>query len=91
MGRELNAINKREGSKMKIDFLPGLRRPINCLQAAKLSSEIGVHVRTHMLVKTKWKDYSLKENEHIILEATMKVKVNHKIIFLFQFCHNASF
>ena len=91
LGRQLNAINKREGCKMKIDFLPGLSRPINCLQAAKLSSEVGVHVRTHMPLKTKWKDYNLKENEHIIPEAAMKVKVSHQIIFLFQFSHSASF
>ena len=70
---------------MKIDFLPGLSRPINYLQAAKLSSEVGVHMRTHMPLKTKWKDYSLKENEHIIPEAGQKVKVSHQIIFLFQF------
>ena len=85
LGHELNAINKREGSKMKIDFMPGLCRPINYVQAAKLSLEVGVHVRP------KWKDYSLKENEHIIPEDAMKVKVSHQIKSFFQLCHSTSF
>ena len=91
LGHELNAINKREGSKLKIDFVPGLWRPINYVQATKLSSEVGVHVRTHMPLKTKWKDYNLKENEHIIPEAAMKVKVSHQIKSFFQLCHSTSF
>ena len=80
MGRHLDCITIREGCKMKIDLLPGLSRPTDCLQAAKCSPEIGIHVRTHMSLKTKWKDYTLEENQHIIPEAAMKVKVNHQII-----------
>ena len=43
------------GSKMKVNFMEGANMPIDPLQEAKLSSEVGYQVRTKMPIKTKWK------------------------------------
>ena len=40
---------------MKVDFMEGENMPIDPLQAAKLSSEVGYQVKNNMPIKTKWK------------------------------------
>lgn len=84
MGYDLDAITKRDGSKMKIDFSEGVNRPVDPQHAAKLSSEVGMHVRKHMPLEPKWKNYNKKELSHIVPEAVNDIKVNHQTCIIFK-------
>ena len=54
---------KNGGNKMQIDFTAGLRRPKNPLHAAKLSSEVGMHIHSDkMPLAMHWKMYDQDEN-----------------------------
>ena len=58
MGHGLHEYTRRNGGiKMKIDFTPGVRRPKNYIHAAKLSSEVGIHIRAKMPLATHWTQY----------------------------------
>ncbi|KAM0839819.1 hypothetical protein ACQ4PT_060056 [Festuca glaucescens] len=57
------------GAKVQIDFTPGMRRPTDTVQAAKLISECGVHIRSKMPLATHWKQYVLSFNADIKLSS----------------------
>lgn len=63
---------------MQIDFTLGFKRPVDHVQAAKLSSQFGVHVRTGMPVATKWKEYGIKDTplQNVIPDAMKRVAVS---------------
>lgn len=70
MGHGLQDYAKRNGGmKMKIEFSAGRVRPLDPAQAAKLTSQCGIHVRKHMHVATHWKDYSKDGLDHHIPKA----------------------
>jgi hypothetical protein len=51
MGYGVHEWSRRNGgAKMPIDFTPGMRRPTDPVQAAKLSSECGIQIRSKMPV-----------------------------------------
>ena len=78
MGHGLEAYTKKHGgNKMRIDFTEGAKRPLDHVQAAKLSSQFGVHVRNKMLIATHWKEYEKgKELENVIPDALVTVAVS---------------
>ena len=47
MGKELDALSRGLGTKIKIDIAEGNRRPNAPMQAAKLASEAGISLRLH--------------------------------------------
>ena len=62
MGHGVHEWSRRNGgAKMQINFTPGMRRPTDPVQAAKLSSECGIHIRSKMPLATHWKQYGDKE------------------------------
>jgi hypothetical protein len=46
---------------MQIEFYDGARRPKNPVQAAKLSSACGIHIRSSMTLAKHWKEYNPKD------------------------------
>jgi hypothetical protein len=63
MGHGVHEWSRRNGgAKMPIDFTPGMRRPTDPVQAAKLSSECGIQIRSKMPLATHWKQYGDKES-----------------------------
>ena len=64
---------------MKVDFMEGANMPIDPLQAAKLSSEVGYQVGTKMPIKTKWKEYNVEGNQHFLPEFFNDLKVGHEM------------
>jgi hypothetical protein len=79
MGHGLDDYAKRNGGrKMKIDFSAGRVRPLDPVQAAKLASQCGVHVRSNIMhVATHWNDYSKEDLAHHIPKAIGHVAVRH--------------
>ncbi|CAM0948639.1 unnamed protein product [Alopecurus aequalis] len=70
MGHGIRDYAKRNGGrKMKIDFSAGRVRPLDPVQAAKLTSQCGIHVRSHMHVAKHWKDYNKEGLDHHIPKA----------------------
>lgn len=71
MGHGLDDYAKRNGGrKMKIDFSAGRVRHLDPVQAAKLSSQCGVHVRGNIMhVATHWNDYCKKGLDHHVPNA----------------------
>ena len=63
---------------MQIDFTTGVRRPKNLLHAAKLSSEVGMHIRSDkMPLATHWKLYDKdKSLQDAVPTAIKKVAVS---------------
>ena len=62
---------------MEIEFTTDVRRPINPVHAAKLSSECGVHIRTKMPIATHWKLYTKDDIlKHVIPDAIKSVAVS---------------
>jgi hypothetical protein len=47
MGKELDALSRLLGTKIKIDIAEGNRRPNAPMQAAKLASVAGISLRIH--------------------------------------------
>ena len=47
---------------MPIEFTEGAKRPKDLIQAAKLSSECGIHIRSKMPLAANWKEYSDKDS-----------------------------
>jgi hypothetical protein len=76
---------------MQIDFTPGMRRPTDPVQAAKLSSECGIHVRNNMPLATHWKQYCdkegrLKDTIHETLKSiTVSLLTSYSFSMLIQF------
>ena len=82
MGHGLQDYAKRNGGrKMKIDFSAGRVRPLDPVQAAKLTSQCGIHVRSHMHVATHWKDYNEEGLDHHIPKAIGHVAVRQFALF----------
>jgi hypothetical protein len=50
-------IRSHGGNKMKIEFTEGVRRPKDHIQAAKLSSKVGIQIRDKMPLVTNWTQY----------------------------------
>lgn len=79
MGHSLHEWTKKNGgNKMQIDFTAGVRRPKNPLHAAKLSSEVGIHIRSDkMPLATHWKLYDKdKSLQDAVPSAIKKVAVS---------------
>jgi hypothetical protein len=76
---------------MKIDFSAGRVRPLDPIQADKLASQCGIHVRSNVMhVATYWNDYSKESLERHIPNAIGHVVVRHfPSFFSFQFSHAA--
>ena len=74
---------------MQIDFTEGARRPKNPVQAAKLSSECGIHIRSSMPLATHWKQYNPKDGalKTVIPTAINTVAVSRLILTLTIFIH----
>jgi hypothetical protein len=74
---------------MKIDFSAGRVRPLDPVQAAKLASQCGIHVRSNIMhVATHWNDYSKEGLDHHIPNAIGHVAVRHfPLLFSFPFSH----
>ncbi|XP_066334624.1 uncharacterized protein [Miscanthus floridulus] len=66
MGKELDALNRGHGTKIKIDITEGNRRPEAPMQAAKLASEAGISLRLHTPIFPHWKEYKKKHNKHLV-------------------------
>ncbi|XP_071683901.1 uncharacterized protein [Lolium perenne] len=81
MGQGLDDYAKRNGGmKMKIDFSAGRVRPLDPVQAAKLASQCGVHVRSNIMhVATHWNDYSKEDLAHHIPKAIGHVAKNFEM------------
>jgi hypothetical protein len=79
MGHGIDDYAKRNGGrKMKIDFSAGRVRPLDPIQAAKLASQCGIHVRSNIMhVATHWNDYSKEGLDHHIPNAIGHVAVRH--------------
>ena len=85
-GHGLEVYARRNGgSKMPISFKDGLRRPTDPVQAAKLSTECGIHIRSKMPLATHRKDYYDKNSGlvHVIPEAISFVAVSTHTLLLF--------
>uniref|UniRef100_A0ACD5UB26 Uncharacterized protein n=1 Tax=Avena sativa TaxID=4498 RepID=A0ACD5UB26_AVESA len=81
MGHGLDDYAKRNGGrKMKIDFSAGRVRPLDPIQAAKLASQCGIHVRSNIMhVATHWNDYSKEGLERHIPNAIGHVAKNFEM------------
>ena len=78
MGHGLHEFTRRNGgNKMQIDFTAGVRRPKDYIQSAKLSSEVGIHIRAKMPLATHWTQYKKDETlTHVIPHAINTVAVS---------------
>ena len=79
---------------MRIEFTEGLHRPTDHVQASKLSSQFGVHVRNKMKLATHWNDYDEgKELGNVIQDAIVSVAVSphsyvaNPLLGLYEFMH----
>ena len=59
--------------------MEGGNMPIDPLQAAKLSSEVGYQVRNKDTRKTKWKEYNVPANKHMLPEVFDTLRVSHEL------------
>ena len=90
MGHGLHEYARRNGgSKLHIDFSEGAKRPKDPVQAAKLSSECGIHIRNKMPLATHWTQYSKdKSLKDVIPDAIKTVAVSrHASFFLINYLH----
>ncbi|KAK1609518.1 hypothetical protein QYE76_033191 [Lolium multiflorum] len=72
MGHGLHEYTRRHGgNKMPIEFTPGVRRPKDYVQSAKLSNDVGIHIREKMPLATHWTQYRK--------DATLKHVIPHAI------------
>lgn len=62
---------------MRIDFTAGKVRPTDPVQAAKLSSECGIHIRSRMHVARHWNDYAKSPLKHVIPHAIKDIAVGY--------------
>lgn len=62
MGHGLHEYTRRHGGlKMQIESYDGARRPKDPVQAAKLNSACGIHIRSSMPLAKHWKEYNPKD------------------------------
>ncbi|KAK1654032.1 hypothetical protein QYE76_071837 [Lolium multiflorum] len=75
MGHGLHEYTRRHGgNKMPIEFTPGVRRPKDYVQSAKLSNEVGIHIREKMPLATHWTQYKKDDTlKHVIPHAISTV------------------
>ncbi|KAK1611868.1 hypothetical protein QYE76_035541 [Lolium multiflorum] len=75
MGHGLHEYTRRHGgNKMPIEFTAGVRRPKDYVQSAKLSNEVGIHIREKMPLATHWTQYKKDETLiHVIPRAISTV------------------
>ncbi|KAK1692615.1 hypothetical protein QYE76_009312 [Lolium multiflorum] len=75
MGHGLHEYTRRNGgNKMPIEFTPGVRRPKDYVQSAKLSNEVGIHIREKMPLATHWTQYKKDDTlKHVIPHAISTV------------------
>ena len=83
IGKELDALNRGLGTKIKIDIVEGNRRPEAPMQAAKLASEAGISLRLHTPIFPHWKEYKKKHNKHLVEAYIGKVAVSQYLFDLF--------
>jgi len=83
MGKELDALNRGLGTKIKIDIAEGNRRPEAPMQAAKLASEAGISPRLHTPIFPHWKEYKKEHNKHLVEAYIGKVAVSQYLFDLF--------
>jgi hypothetical protein len=78
MGHGLHEYTRRHGgNKMPIEFTAGVRRPKDYVQSAKLSNEVGIHIREKMPLATHWTQYKKDETlKHVIPHAISTVAVS---------------
>ena len=53
--------------------------PIDALQAAKLSLKASYQVRNKMPIKTKWKEYNVPANKHMLPQVSDTLQVSHEM------------
>ena len=88
MGHGLNLFTNRNGAaKIPIEFTKGTKRPKYIIQAAKLSSECGIHIHSKMPIAAHWKEYSDKKSglTNVIPDALKCVAVSVLTSSLAQF------
>jgi hypothetical protein len=83
MGKELDALNRGLGTKIKIDIAEGNRRPKALMQAAKLASEARISLRLHTPIFPHWKEYKKEHNKHLVEAYIGKVAVSQYLFDLF--------
>ncbi|XP_073354203.1 uncharacterized protein [Aegilops tauschii subsp. strangulata] len=71
--------SRNGGRKMRIDFTAGKVRPTDPVQAAKLSSECGIHIRSRMHVARHWNDYAKSPLKHVIPHAIKDIALNFEM------------
>ncbi|KAE8673174.1 hypothetical protein F3Y22_tig00111810pilonHSYRG00280 [Hibiscus syriacus] len=64
-------------NKLIVEILEGKGRPIDAVQLAKLSSEIGIISRQFISIPTKWKD--MKDNDKLYTLERLKSKFEMKL------------
>ena len=58
-------MTKAMGRRLPIEIAPGKKRPKKSIQAAKLSSEAGLVIRSSMPILTHWNEYKKNEENHL--------------------------
>lgn len=70
MGRGLEKICERQGTRLTISVSERKMRPEHPVQAVKLASECGVALRDHLPIYPHWKDYINDDSENYETETT---------------------
>jgi hypothetical protein len=73
---------------MQIEFYDGARRPKIPVQAAKLSSACGIHIRSSMPLAKRWKEYNPKDGAlKTIIPTAISTVVVSPLILTVSFFH----
>lgn len=73
-GSGLEKLTKGLGAKVRIEIAEGMKRPEKPVQAAKLASEAGLIVRTHMPILPHFKEF--KKDTSLVKDYMGKVAVS---------------
>jgi hypothetical protein len=89
MGYGIHEYTRKHGGlKMQIKFYDGTRRPKNLVQAAKLSSACGIHIRDSMPLAKHWKEYNPKDGAlKIVIPTAISTVVVSPLILIVSFFH----
>lgn len=76
-------MTRAMGRRLPISVAEGKARPHDPVQAAKLASEAGVIVRSHVPIFTHWKDYKKDENHELFEEFKGRLAVSVYLHFCY--------
>ncbi|XP_059305157.1 uncharacterized protein LOC132056814 isoform X2 [Lycium ferocissimum] len=75
-GKGLEKLKSSLGKKMVIEIPVGKGRPVEAVQSAKLSNELGIIARNFLTLPNKWKELTVEEKDAALIRCHEKFEIN---------------